>query len=616
VYLVAGTSGETHGGTLDHPAMFLSLNVLGSVVIDLNGLDLEVKFLDSGGFIRDYFTIRKGVGPPEAPGGLTATAVSSSAISLSWTDNSTVESSYLIERSPDGAAWGLLVQLPAGSSSHVDGGLSELTTYHYRVLARNSLGDSSYSDVASATTAANPQVITFAPAADARVKASKRTRNYGTETVLRVELNEHVCYLKFTVSGVSGPVTAATLSLFNSDGSNDGGDLYAVSNSWGESTITWSNAPAIQGTPLASVGAVSTGERVDLDLTPLITGNGTYSFALRNSSTNSATYSSREGTAPPYLELKVGSGPPPPTTDFSASPRTGEAPLPVAFTDLSTGSPTSWLWTFGDGGSSTLKNPTYTYQTAGTYGVTLAATNAGGTGTVTKADFITVNPAPEPGGGGPVEHHESVGGGSVSSAEVATEVAVVAHPDELYLVAVATKPFVDVVAVQGLGVAWKTVRMQCGGRAQSGVAVFVNEGQPNVSEPVRATLASAASAATIVVSKYTGANPLNHFGNVISGNTNGLNGACAGGVDTSAYSFNLPVTAPGAAAYGAVSIRQRTHTPGATFTERMEVHAGLSGSTAGVAVMDKVFGEPTTATLSGTLSSSTDWAFIALEIVP
>ena len=46
--------------------------------------------------------------------------------------------------------------------------------------------------------------------------------------------------------------------------------------------------------------------------------------------------------------------------EFSASFTTGTPPTTIDFTDLSAGSPTSWSWTFGDGGTSTLQNPTHT----------------------------------------------------------------------------------------------------------------------------------------------------------------------------------------------------------------------------------------------------------------
>jgi PKD repeat protein len=82
----------------------------------------------------------------------------------------------------------------------------------------------------------------------------------------------------------------------------------------------------------------------------------------------------------------------PPVADFSGMPLSGTIPLTVAFTDLSTRFPDSWLWTFGDGNTSFSQNPTNTYSTPGTYNVSLAATNTAGTGNLVKTGYITVNP--------------------------------------------------------------------------------------------------------------------------------------------------------------------------------------------------------------------------------
>ena len=91
-----------------------------------------------------------------------------------------------------------------------------------------------------------------------------------------------------------------------------------------------------------------------------------------------------------------GGGPVAPVADFSGTPTSGDYPLAVAFSDQSTGSPTSWSWTFGDGGNSTLQNPTYTYTAAGTYTVALTTTNTDGSDTATKTNYITVTAPPAP----------------------------------------------------------------------------------------------------------------------------------------------------------------------------------------------------------------------------
>jgi len=79
-----------------------------------------------------------------------------------------------------------------------------------------------------------------------------------------------------------------------------------------------------------------------------------------------------------------------PVAAFSASPTSGNLPLSVTFTDKSTNSPTSWKWNFGDGTSSTARNPTHKYSAEGKYTVTLTATNSAGSNTVTKSNYITV----------------------------------------------------------------------------------------------------------------------------------------------------------------------------------------------------------------------------------
>jgi len=81
-----------------------------------------------------------------------------------------------------------------------------------------------------------------------------------------------------------------------------------------------------------------------------------------------------------------------PTANFSGSPTSGNAPLTVTFTDTSTGTPTSWSWDFANDGvyDSTEQNPTHIFSSAGTYTVKLRATNAQGSDTETKTDYITV----------------------------------------------------------------------------------------------------------------------------------------------------------------------------------------------------------------------------------
>jgi PKD repeat protein len=86
--------------------------------------------------------------------------------------------------------------------------------------------------------------------------------------------------------------------------------------------------------------------------------------------------------------------PPAVASNFNASPTSGDAPLTVSFTDASTGpNPlTSWSWTFGDGGTSTLQNPVHTYTLPGLHTVSLLAGDGVTSDLETKVDFINVDP--------------------------------------------------------------------------------------------------------------------------------------------------------------------------------------------------------------------------------
>ncbi len=97
-----------------------------------------------------------------------------------------------------------------------------------------------------------------------------------------------------------------------------------------------------------------------------------------------------------YREIPLSIFPPAPLTAlFSATPLSGNAPLSVQFTDQSLGSPTSYLWNFGDPTSgnlntSTLENPVHVYNSPGYYSVTLTVYKETNSNTLTKTNYINV----------------------------------------------------------------------------------------------------------------------------------------------------------------------------------------------------------------------------------
>ncbi len=81
--------------------------------------------------------------PPTAPSGLTAAAAAADptgSIALAWTDNSTNESGYRVERSADGVTFGQIAQLGTGATAYADSGLVSGARYYYRTYAYNSAG--------------------------------------------------------------------------------------------------------------------------------------------------------------------------------------------------------------------------------------------------------------------------------------------------------------------------------------------------------------------------------------------------------------------------------------------------------------------------------------------
>ncbi len=157
VYAVAGSSSGISGGTLDHPAMFVSINSLGSMVLDINGDRLDAVFLDDVGNILDNFTMLiEGVSPvdtvaPDSPPNARSTTVTASSITLAWdaaTDNVGV-TGYEISR--DGQVVDTVDAL-----SFTDTGLAPGTTYIYGIIAVDDAGNESPEVMVSATTSSMP----------------------------------------------------------------------------------------------------------------------------------------------------------------------------------------------------------------------------------------------------------------------------------------------------------------------------------------------------------------------------------------------------------------------------------------------------------------------------
>jgi len=178
------------------------------------------------------------------------------------------------------------------------------------------LGTGSRAVVAAPSTSAGGRSVTSTAAsssstsidADAYVKQSKPTRNYGLDNTVNVSGTDdpRKGYVKFTISNVSGSISHAVLRLYVTDnGTKDGPQLYSTNNSWSETAINWNNAPPA-GSLLDDKGALPKNTWAEYDITALVAGgNGTYSVLLLGQGGDSVDFSSRQGSHPPQVVLTL-----------------------------------------------------------------------------------------------------------------------------------------------------------------------------------------------------------------------------------------------------------------------------------------------------------------------
>jgi hypothetical protein len=180
VYSVSGSSGQYGSGALDHPAHYISLNELGSVIVDVNGKRLDLQFLNNNGVVSDHFTLVKEP-TPAAPLGLVANVVDANTVNLTWTDPSTNAFGYVLERSTNGLEFIRFATNAVNVTNILDEELIANATYYYRVRSFG-LGGESSPVSASITT----EVDTAVPQAPDRLVVNSRN---GPQSAPRIALH-------------------------------------------------------------------------------------------------------------------------------------------------------------------------------------------------------------------------------------------------------------------------------------------------------------------------------------------------------------------------------------------------------------------------------------------
>lgn len=324
---------------------------------------------------------------PAAPTGLTGT-VSGTTATLRWTDNATDETGQAIYMAQGSAGFAKIATLAAGQTSVNVTGLS-YGTFKFYVVATNAAGESAASNTVTLTVA-QPVTASFSV-------APSLTGTVGSTFTFYDESSGTVTTRTWQFGDGSTSSAAIATHAYASAGTYQ--VILTVGNNNGSSQVSKSIVVTSPQAPLAanfSFTPASPKTTDDIAFTDQSTGGvtqwnwsfgdgtsssqqnpvkrynaaGTYQVTLtayRNSTSSVATKSITV-TAPSPASNPV-------VAAFNFAPSTPVALTTVAFTDMSSGSPTRWNWSFGDGITSTEKNPSHVYTSAGVYVVSLVASN-------------------------------------------------------------------------------------------------------------------------------------------------------------------------------------------------------------------------------------------------
>lgn len=247
---------------------------------------------------------------PSAPPNVSAVPASHVAVDVAWdtASDDTGVIGYTVYRDTVPATNRIAVATVAAEVTSIeDAGLQPDTEYRYEVVASDPyLNVGPPGGPATVTTLPAPSSLTFIAVADTYVSESAPTTNFGTSSKLRVDASPHIeSFTKFDVTGVVGSVTTATLRVWSTSSSSRGFEVGAVTDvSWVETSLVWANRPTIDP-PISSSGGFAAGEWVEVDVTPLVSGDGDVSIGLTALSTTALSVSAREGTNPPELHVAI-----------------------------------------------------------------------------------------------------------------------------------------------------------------------------------------------------------------------------------------------------------------------------------------------------------------------
>jgi len=270
-----------------------AVEVIGEQVFVTDGADSSKRSSSSPMFHAVFVLDVSGPGGPGPTAGFTATPTSGTApLTVNFTDTSS--------GSPTSWAWtfGDGGTSTSPSPSHTYGNTGTFTA---TLTATNALGSSSASHTITVT-----HTAVISPSDDTQINLSGTPVPGSAPSFSADGSPVSDGLLKFNVN-VVGQITGAKLRLYCVDPSSAGGTFYAAAETnppWNEGTVTWATSP-VAGASYGSLGAVQVGSWYEIDLTALVTANGTYTLRIKNTSTNGADYATKEGAAGTAPQLVV-----------------------------------------------------------------------------------------------------------------------------------------------------------------------------------------------------------------------------------------------------------------------------------------------------------------------
>jgi len=203
------------------------------------------------------------------------------------------------------------------------------------------------------TAQAAAAVHTFEQSADTYANEAHPNRNYGSASRLRVRAGSRPAlqtYVRFAVTGLAGPVTRARLRFYVANGTPNGPAVYRTG-AWPSTPLTWASRPAVVSGPRGDKGRLVRGTWVEWDVTPWVTRDGDYGFALKGGAADTLELMTRNTikTKKPRLVVRTFE---PPSTVVYVAPTEGATVSGVTPVRVRAPAGTDWIGVYACGGES------------------------------------------------------------------------------------------------------------------------------------------------------------------------------------------------------------------------------------------------------------------------